>query len=190
MQLVFATHNLNKLEEVRQLLPPKIELLSLADIGCTQEIAETGKTLEENAKIKALYVKQTYGLNCFSDDSGLEIDSLNGAPGVYSARYAGPQKDNEANIQKVWRQLANSNNRAAQFRTVIAVCIDHKSWTCEGLIRGRLIAEKRGQKGFGYDPIFIPKGYSQTFAELGEEVKNRISHRARAMQLFLESLTK
>ncbi len=188
MKLVFATHNENKLEEVKPLLPPHIELLSLSDIGCTEEIEETGNTLEENAYIKARYVKNTYGLNCFADDSGLEIDALDGAPGVISARYAGPQKDNEANIQKVWNKLNAQPNKAAQFRTVIAVCMDEMEWDCEGLVRGTLILEKRGQGGFGYDPIFIPEGYEQTFAELGSEVKNNISHRARATKAFLKRL--
>ena len=188
MKLVFATHNPNKLEEIKQLLPDSIELLSLTDIGCTEEIEETGKTLEENAYIKARYVKTQYGLNCFADDSGLEIDALNGAPGVISARYAGRQKDNEANIAKVWENLNNNPNKAAQFRTVIAVCIEDKEWDCEGIVRGNLIAEKRGAGGFGYDPIFIPDGYAKTFAELGSEIKNKISHRAKAFQLFLNQL--
>ena len=188
MKLVFATHNNNKLEEVKPLLPPHIELLSLTDIGCTEEIEETGNTLEENAYIKARYVKNTYGLNCFADDSGLEIDALDGAPGVISARYAGPQKDNEANIQKVWNKLSTQPNKAAQFRTVIAVCMEDKEWDCEGMVRGTLILEKRGQGGFGYDPIFIPEGYQQTFAELGSEIKNNISHRAKATKAFLKRL--
>ncbi|MGB0366695.1 MAG: non-canonical purine NTP diphosphatase [Flavobacteriaceae bacterium] len=188
MKLVFATHNNNKLEEVKQLLPAHIELLSLTDIGCTQEIEETGSTLEENAYIKARYIKTNYGLNCFADDSGLEIDALEGAPGVISARYAGPQKDNEANIRKVWENLKGHQNKKAQFRTVIAVCIDGQEWDCEGVICGTLIDEKRGEGGFGYDPIFIPEGFEQTFAQLGSEVKNKISHRARATQLFLSRL--
>ncbi len=188
MKLVFATHNNNKLEEVKQLLPPHIELLSLTDIGCTEEIEETGTTLEENAYIKARYVKNTYGLNCFADDSGLEIDALAGAPGVISARYAGPQKDNEANIRKVWENLQTHTNKAAQFRTVIAACLNDKEWHCAGVVRGELILEKIGKGGFGYDPIFIPEGYTQTFAQLGSDVKNKISHRAKATQLFLSQL--
>lgn len=188
MKLVFATHNTNKLLEVKPLLPPNIELLSLTDIGCTEEIEETGSTLEENAYIKARYVQSVYGLNCFADDSGLEINALNGAPGVISARYAGPQKNNEANIKKVWENLERHTNKRAQFRTVIAACIDGKEWDCEGIVRGELIHEKRGKGGFGYDPIFIPEGYSLTFAELGNDIKNRISHRAIATQLFLEKL--
>lgn len=189
MKLVFATHNANKLAEVKQILPSHIELLSLTDIGCTEEIKETGKSLEENAFIKARYVKKIYKLNCFADDSGLEIDALNGEPGVYSARYAGSKKNNEANIQKVWKKLNQKTNKAAQFRTVIAVCIDDQEWDCEGIVRGELIHEKRGQGGFGYDPIFIPQGYNKTFAELGSEVKNKISHRAKATEKFLKQLT-
>lgn len=188
MKLVFATHNHNKLEEVKQLLPAQIELLSLTDIGCTEEIEETGSTLEENAYIKARHVKTHYGLNCFSDDSGLEIDALDGAPGVISARYAGPQKDNEANIQKVWENLRNHPDKTAQFRTVIAVCVDEQEWDCEGVVRGVLIDEKRGEGGFGYDPIFIPQGYGQTFAQLGSDVKNKISHRSIATQKLLQHL--
>ena len=189
MQLVFATHNAHKLTEVKQLVPAHIELLSLTDIGCTDEIEETGTTLEENAMIKAKYVYDNYGYSCFADDSGLEIDAINGEPGVYSARYAGPERDNEANIRKVWEQLKDKPSTAAQFRTVIAVCMNKKEWLCEGKVRGHMLFEKRGSLGFGYDPIFVPEGYSQTFAELGNEVKNKISHRAIATQEFLASLS-
>jgi len=188
MQLVFATHNPNKLKEVQALLPASITLLSLDDIGCTEEIEETGTTLTENAYIKARHVRDRYGLNCFADDSGLEIDALDGAPGVISARYAGLQKDNEANILKVWNALANKTNKAAQFRTVIALCTAEEERDFEGIVRGELIHEKRGEKGFGYDPIFIPEGYTQTFAELGKDVKNKISHRARAMEALVNAL--
>ena len=187
MKLVFATHNANKLKEVKQLLPSSIELLSLTDIGCAEDIAETGDTLHENAYIKARYVHDHYGYNCFADDSGLEIDALDGAPGVISARYAGPQKDNEANILKVWNELKDKTNKAGQFRTVIAFALTVKKKTLKALF-AELIHEKRGEKGFGYDPIFNPEGYSQTFAELGDAVKNKISHRARATQLFLKYL--
>ena len=188
MQLVFATHNPNKLKEVQALLPASITLLSLDDIGCTEEIEETGTTLTQNAFIKARHVRDRYGLNCFADDSGLEIDALNGAPGVISARYAGPQKDNEANILKVWSALANKTYKAAQFRTIIALCMGKEERDFEGIVRGELIHEKRGEKGFGYDPIFIPEGYTQTFAELGKDVKNKISHRARAMEALVNAL--
>ena len=188
MQLVFATHNPNKLKEVQALLPASITLLSLDDIGCTEEIEETGTTLTENAYIKARHVRDRYGLNCFADDSGLEIDALGGAPGVISARYAGPQKDNEANILKVWSALANKTYKAAQFRTIIALCMGKEERDFEGIVRGELIHEKRGEKGFGYDPIFIPEGYTQTFAELGKDVKNKISHRARAVEALVNAL--
>jgi XTP/dITP diphosphohydrolase len=189
MKLVFATHNIHKLEEVKKILPSTIELLSLTDIGCTDDIPETGTTLIENAYIKAHYVINQYGYDCIADDSGLEIDALNGEPGVYSARYAGIEKDNEANIRKVWKNLTNKSNKEAQFRTVIAACIGGREWDCEGIVRGKLIHEKRGQGGFGYDPIFIPEGYTETFAELGDLVKNEISHRARAIQAFLKFLS-
>ena len=189
MKLVFATHNAHKLAEVKQLLPKQIELLSLTDIGCVEDIEETGSTLEENALIKAKYVLDTYGYNCFADDSGLEIDALNGAPGVYSARFAGPERNNSANIEKVWEELSEKKNKNAQFRTVIAVCIDGKEWQCEGKVRGYILPEKHGEQGFGYDPIFVPEGYTQTFAELGDEEKNKISHRARAIQEFLASIS-
>ena len=189
MQLVFATHNPNKIKEVQALLPASITLLSLDDIGCTEEIEETGTTLTENAYIKARHVRDRYGLNCFADDSGLEIDALDGAPGVISARYAGPQKDNEANILKVWSALANKTKKTAQFRTIIALCMGKEERDFEGIVRGELIHEKRGEKGFGYDPIFIPEGYTQTFAELGNEVKNKISHRAKATKMFIDHLS-
>ncbi len=188
MKLVFATHNLNKLKEIQELVPSGIEILSLTDIKCTEDIEETGTTLEENAKIKVDYIKDNYGYDCFADDSGLEIDSLEGAPGVYSARYAGAEKSNEKNIEKVWAKLADKKDKSAQFRTIIAAHIDAKTLQCEGKVRGTIISEKRGEGGFGYDPIFIPNGYSKTFAELGKEVKNEISHRALAFQIFLKSL--
>jgi len=188
MKLVFATHNLNKLKEIQELVPTGIEILSLTDIKCTEDIEETGTTLEENAKIKVDYIKDNYGYDCFADDSGLEIDSLEGAPGVYSARYAGAEKSNEKNIEKVWAKLADKKDKSAQFRTIIAAHIDGKTLQCEGKVRGTIISEKRGEDGFGYDPIFIPNGYSKTFAELGKEVKNEISHRAIAFQIFLKSL--
>ena len=188
MKLVFATHNLNKLKEIQELVPTGIEILSLTDIKCTEDIEETGTTLEENAKIKVDYIKDNYGYDCFADDSGLEIDSLVGAPGVYSARYAGAEKSNEKNIEKVWAKLAVKKDKSAQFRTIIAAHIDGKKLQCEGKVRGTIISEKRGEGGFGYDPIFIPNGYSKTFAELGKEVKKEISHRAIAFRIFLKSL--
>lgn len=187
-KLVFATHNPNKIKEIQELVPPQIELLSLKDINCMDDIEETGTTLEENAKIKVDYIKNKYGFDCFADDSGLEVDALDGAPGVYSARYAGSEKNNERNIQKVWENLLNKKNQTAQFRTIIAANIEGKEFLCEGKIRGTIIREKKGEGGFGYDPIFIPEGHSKTFAELGKEIKNRISHRAKAFTTFLDKL--
>ena len=188
MKLVFATHNLNKLKEVKEMVPEGIEILSLSDINCTEEIEETGTTLEENARIKVTYVKDHYGYDCFSDDSGLEIDSLNGAPGVYSARYAGEDKNNDNNIKKVWKNLKDKENKNGQFRTIIAADIKGKKSLFEGVIRGTLIDEKRGDGGFGYDPIFVPTGHSKTFAELEKKVKNIISHRAKAFSFFVKDL--
>jgi len=188
MKLVFATHNLNKLKEVKKMVPKGIEILSLTDINCTEEIEETGSTLEENARIKVAYIKANYGYDCFSDDSGLEIDSLVGAPGVYSARYAGQDKNNENNIKKVLKNLKDKKDKKCQFRTIIATDIKGKKSLFEGIVRGTLIDRKRGNEGFGYDPIFVPMGYSKTFAELGEKVKNTISHRAKAFILFIKDL--
>ena len=188
MKLVFATHNLNKLKEVKEMVPEGIEILSLSDINCTEEIEETGTTLEENARIKVTYVKDHYGYDCFSDDSGLEIDSLNGAPGVYSARYAGEDKNNDNNIKKVWKNLKDKENKNGQFRTIIAADIKGKKSLFEGIIRGTLINEKRGDGGFGYDSIFVPTGHSKTFAELEKKVKNIISHRAKAFSFFVKDL--
>mgnify|MGYP001265115106 CR=1 FL=1 len=187
-KLIFATHNPNKIKEIQELIPPEIDLLSLKDINCIEDIEETGTTLEENAKIKVDYIKNKYGYDCFADDSGLEVDALDGAPGVYSARYAGSEKNNEKNIQKVWENLFDKEEKNAQFKTVIAANINGKEFLCEGKIRGTIIDKKRGTGGFGYDPIFIPEGHSKTFAELGKEVKNKISHRAKAFTVFLNNL--
>jgi XTP/dITP diphosphohydrolase len=180
MKIIFATHNQNKVEELKQLVPSKYSLLSLNDIGCIMEIKETESTLEGNAQIKADYVRYKYGLDCFSDDSGLEIDALGGAPGVYSARYAGDQKNNDANIEKIWKELKGIKNPRAIFRSVIYVHLNQKKFCFQGKVEGSIIYEKRGLEGFGYDPIFIPKGYKKTFAELGDSKKNKISHRALA----------
>ncbi|MDC1031418.1 non-canonical purine NTP diphosphatase [Flavobacteriaceae bacterium] len=188
MKLIFATHNQNKVEELKKLVPSHFSILSLTDINCHKEIEETGSTLEENAIIKANFIKYKYGLHCFSDDSGLEIDTLNGAPGVYSARYAGEAKNNEENIKKVWEKLKGNPNTKAQFRTVIAASFDKNIQLFEGIVKGNIIFEKRGQGGFGYDPIFIPEGYDKTFAELDDTIKNTISHRAIATQNFLNGL--
>lgn len=190
-QLVFATNNAHKLDEVRKILGGKFNVLSLKEIGCNDDIAETAETFEGNALIKARYIHDKYGYDCFADDSGLEIDALGGAPGVYSARYAGEAHDSEKNMAKVLGQLQGVENRAARFRTVIALILDGKEHLFEGEIAGRIIEERRGAGGFGYDPIFIPDGENRTFAEMDDAQKNGISHRARAVKklvAFLESL--
>ncbi len=182
-QLVFATNNAHKLEEISAMLGDKIELLSLKDIGCTADIPETADTLEGNAMLKAEYIHEHFGKDCFADDTGLEVEALNGAPGVFSARYAGGDGHNsEANMQKLLQDLQGVENRKAQFRTAICLIKDGKKHLFEGIVRGEIIKEKRGGAGFGYDPIFVPEGYSETFAELGNDVKNRISHRALAVE--------
>lgn len=188
MKLIFATHNQHKVEELKKLLPSNISILSLTDINCYEEIEETGTTLEENAKLKANFIKYKYGLDSFADDSGLEVDALGGSPGVYSARYAGDEKNNENNINKIWKELRDKDSTKAQFRTVIAASFGSKISIYEGKVIGNLIFEKRGNHGFGYDPIFIPEGYTKTFAEMGDAVKNKISHRALATQKFLVEL--
>jgi len=188
MKIIFATHNQHKVKELNQLVPDAFTLLSLNDINCHQEIKETGNTLEENAQIKADYIRYKYGLDCFSDDSGLEVDALNGAPGVYSARYAGAEKNMEANIEKIWHELAGITYPEACFRSAFYVHLNGKKYCFEGRVNGKIIFEKRGTGGFGYDPIFIPNGYDQTFAELGDVIKNKISHRARATTQFLDLL--
>jgi len=188
MKIIFATHNQNKVTELSQLIPKKYNILSLNDIGCVKEIEETGSTLEENAKIKADYVRYKYGLDCFSDDSGLEVDALKGAPGVFSARYAGNQKNNDANIKKIWKKLRGQSSPKATFRSIFHIHFNNKTFSFQGKVDGNLIFEKRGLNGFGYDPIFIPNGYNQTFAELGDVIKNKISHRALATVQFLKLL--
>ena len=191
-QLVFATNNAHKLDEVRKILGGKFDILSLREIGCNDDIAETAETFEGNALIKARYIHDKYGCDCFADDSGLEIDALGGAPGVYSARYAGEAHDSEKNMAKVLEQLQGEENRAARFRTAIALILDGKEHLFEGEIAGRIIEEQRGAGGFGYDPIFIPDGETRTFAEMDDAQKNGISHRARAVKklvAFLDSLS-
>lgn len=185
MQLIFATHNKNKLIEVKSLMPSSITLLSLDDINFQNEIEETSTTIEGNALLKANTIYKETGINCFADDSGLLVDAMNGAPGVYSARYAGPQKNNEDNLQKLLFDLRNTENRDAHFKTVMALIIDGKEYLFEGIINGKIISEKIGTHGFGYDPIFVPNGYTETFAQLNSEIKNTISHRARALQKML-----
>jgi XTP/dITP diphosphohydrolase len=182
IQLVFATHNRNKVREVQRLIDPAIQFKSLKDIGCEEDIPETSNTIEGNALQKARYVYEKYGENCFAEDTGLEIEALDGAPGVYTARYAGEDKNDEANIRLVLQELKGEDNRRARFKTVFALIIDGKEYLFEGLAPGQITQEKRGEGGFGYDPIFQPDGYEQTFAELGLEIKNKISHRALAFE--------
>ena len=212
MKIVFATNNQHKLQEIRAILGPTFDIVSLADIGCHEDIPETGQTLEENALMKAEYVYNKYHLSCFADDTGLEVEALDGAPGVYSARYAameaapvpggfspGLSHNSEANMARLLRELGNNNNRRARFRTVIALIEKRDVCPCgctsikqihrfEGIVDGEIIRERRGGEGFGYDPIFQPEGYTQTFAELGADIKNKISHRARATQKLAEYL--
>ena len=217
MKIVFATNNQHKLSEIRSILGNQFEVVSLSDIGCHEDIPETGQTLEENALMKAQYVYDHYHVSCFADDTGLEVDALNGAPGVYSARYASMEEqgvgskeqeikaashDSNANMARLLRELGNNNNRRARFRTVIALIEKRDVCPCgctsikqihrfEGIVEGQIIRERRGGEGFGYDPIFVPDGYEQSFAELGTDIKNTISHRARAVKKladFLNSL--
>src|SRR5690554_1256806 len=183
-KIVFATNNKHKLNEIRKITTGKIEILSLSDINCNEEIEETGTTLEENALIKARYVKNKYGYDCFADDTGLEVEALNGEPGVYSSRYAGADCNPEENMIKLLTVLQGSNNRNAQFRTVIAAILNNKEHLFEGIVNGKITEEKKGNNGFGYDPIFMPNRYNHTFGELSNEVKNQISHRALAMDKF------
>jgi XTP/dITP diphosphohydrolase len=188
MKLVFATNNANKLAEIKQLLPEHIELLSLKDIGCTEEIPETENTIEGNAWLKAKYVKEKYGYDCFADDTGLEVKALNGAPGVLSARYAGESKNNQANIAKLLDELLDKEDKSAQFKTVIALYFDGEQKDFTGICSGQISHELRGEGGFGYDPIFVPQHQSKTFAEMTAEDKNLISHRALAFKQLLNYL--
>lgn len=181
MRLVFASNNPHKLQEVRQILPATCEVVGLSDIGCTDEIEETGETLEANSLIKAKYIYDKYGLDCFADDTGLEIEALGGKPGVRTARWAGDDANAVNNRQKALRELQGITHREARFRTVVTLIINGDVRQVEGVVRGRIATEEHGEGGFGYDPVFIPEGYNQTFAELPAAVKNTISHRARAM---------
>ena len=181
-KFVFATNNSHKLKEVAAIAGNQIELLSLKDIGCHDDIPETADTLEGNALQKARYVYERYHVDCFADDTGLEVEALGGAPGVYSARYAGEGHNAEENTRKLLRELEGKDNRRARFRTVFALIINGKEHLFEGIVRGEIITKKRGVAGFGYDPVFQPEGFTQTFAEMGDEQKNRISHRALAVQ--------
>lgn len=196
MKIVFATNNQHKLQEIREILGNQFEILSLADIGCHEDIPETGNTLEANAHQKAEYIFDHYHIDCFADDTGLEVDALGGAPGVHSARYAeGTDHNSEANMDKLLRELGDNDNRKARFRTVISLIqmeggnpVCSREYQFEGVVEGRIDREKHGSEGFGYDPVFIPEGYDKSFAELGEEIKNQISHRARAVKKLAEWL--
>ena len=190
MKLVFATHNSGKLKEVEKLFPKNIELLSLDDIGCNEDIPENGQTLEENALAKAQYVKNNYGLDCFADDTGLVTDALGGAPGVWSARYAGPKKDPVQNMNKLLHELEGQSNRAARFKTVIALVLNGETSIFSGVAEGMIIEKARGDGGFGYDPVFVPEGEHRTFAEMSLAEKNRISHRAKALEKLSKHLNK
>ena len=188
MKLVFATNNPNKLREVQEMLSDHIQLLSLKDIGCFEDIPETAETLEGNAKIKADHVTKNYGYDCFADDTGLEVNSLNGEPGVYSARYGGEEKNAEKNMSKLLKNLEKKSDRSAQFRTIVTLNLQGKSYDFEGICEGTIIHERKGDGGFGYDPIFQPEGYLETFAEMNSEEKNKISHRGLAIQKLVEFL--
>jgi len=189
MQLVFASNNKNKIKEIQLLLPSTIQILSLDEIGCYEEIPETADTIEGNAMLKANYVKEKFGYDCFADDTGLEVEALHGAPGVYSARYAGEQKDDQDNMHKVLKELKDCSNRSAQFKTVIALNINNKQFLFTGIVKGEIGYEKIGNNGFGYDPIFVAAGYKKTFAELSIEEKSRISHRGLAVKQLVDFLT-
>ncbi len=187
-KLVFATNNQHKLEEVRAILKNKFEVTGLADIGCHEEIPETGATLQENASIKSHFVVNHYKLDCFADDTGLEVDALDGRPGVYSARYAGENASYEQNVDKLLQELAGKDNCNARFRTVISLLMDGKEHFFEGTVEGKIIKERKGSGGFGYDPVFVPNGYQQSFAEMNASLKNSISHRAKAVHKLAKFL--
>jgi XTP/dITP diphosphohydrolase len=187
-QILFATNNRHKLEEVQHMLGDRFHVTGLKEAGYEGDIAETGTTLEENASIKSKFIFEELGMDCFSDDTGLEIEALNGRPGVYSARYAGEEGNAEKNMAKVLAELHGISNRKARFRTVVSLILDGKEYFFEGIVPGKIIRNKRGVKGFGYDPIFVPEGYDMTFAEMPSDLKNSISHRSRAMRLLAEFL--
>ena len=189
-ELVFATSNKGKYNEVKKMMPRNINLLSLNDLNFTDDIQETGKTLKQNAKIKSDFIFNNFGINCFADDSGLEIDSLNGMPGIYSARFAGKTCNSNDNIEKVWKLLTGYKNTDAKFKSILSLNIDGKTFFFEGKINGKIIFNKRGINGFGYDPIFIPNGYNKTFAELNSVEKNEISHRSKALKKLIIFLDK
>ena len=189
-KFVFATNNAHKLEEVTAILGDKIELLSMKDIHCSADIPETADTLEGNALLKARYIFENYHLDCFADDTGLEVEALNGAPGVYSARYAGDAHNSEANMQKLLQDMEGMENRKARFRTVFALIVNGKEHLFEGIVKGEITKHRCGSSGFGYDPVFIPEGYTQTYAEMGNTLKNKISHRALATNKLCNFLSK
>lgn len=190
LKLVFATHNLNKLKEIQALMPKNIQLLSLDDIGCFEDIDETEDTIEGNAILKATYIKKTYGYDVFADDTGLEVSVLNNQPGVLSARYAGNHKNDADNVQLLLKNIKGKTDRNAQFKTVIALCLGEKTYAFEGIAKGVITEQPRGVNGFGYDPVFQPVGHSKTFAELPFEIKNQISHRKKALEKLLDFLSK
>ena len=187
-KLVFATNNDHKLKEISKIMPKKFEVVGMKDIGCTADIEETSDTLEGNADLKARYIYENYSMNCFADDTGLEVDALNGEPGVFSARYAGEEGNAEKNIDKLFHELGSNSNRKARFRTVITLILDGNIKHFEGIVDGQIIHERRGDEGFGYDPIFVPDAYDETFAEMPLDLKNTISHRARATQKLISFL--
>ena len=189
MKLVFATQNENKAQEIQSLLPEYFKIITLKDIRCFDDIPETAETLEGNSLLKASFISETYNLNCFADDTGLEIESLDFRPGVNSARYAGPDKSADANIDKVLSELEGKTKRNAQFRTIITLILNSSTFTFEGIVQGEIILEKRGENGFGYDPIFVPEGEIRTFAEMSLEEKNKHSHRARAFEKMIVFLS-
>lgn len=186
MKIVFATNNQHKLEEIKDIFPHNFEILSLKDIGCNEEIPEDHETLEENALQKAMFIKKKYGYDCFADDTGLEVDALGGKPGVYSARYAGENRSAEDNMKKVLQEMEQKENRSARFKTIIALIMSEDEYLFEGKVEGVILRERKGEKGFGYDPIFQPENYDKSFAEMTNEEKNKISHRGRAVKELID----
>ncbi|WP_020528585.1 non-canonical purine NTP diphosphatase [Flexithrix dorotheae] len=187
-KICFATNNENKLKEVKTLLAGKFEVVGLKEIGCEEDVPETQETIEGNSKQKAEYIWDNYKINCFADDTGLEVPALNNEPGVYSARYAGPQRDSKANINLLLQKLEGKTDRSARFKTVVSLVLDGKVEQFEGIVNGKIIAEETGTDGFGYDPVFVPEGFNQTFAEMTMEAKNKISHRGRAVRKLVDFL--
>jgi XTP/dITP diphosphohydrolase len=190
MKICFATNNPNKVQEIQQLLGKDFEILSLQEIGCAEELAETQDTLEGNSAQKARYVFDHYGVNCFADDTGLEVEALDNAPGVYSARYAGPQRSSDDNMKKLLSALQGQEHRSARFRTVITLLMDGTMHQFEGVVEGQIVDQPTGDEGFGYDPLFMPEGYDRTFAQMNMQEKNKISHRGRAIRKLVDFLRK